>query len=583
MTKVRVLAAAVSLALGCGTAASRPIVEFPSQARLAELEAKPVTLPPLQTAEVPPEGWPVEPAGDPADAADGLWTPRSAWEKTFAREYSALGHSSALTRAMACAARELGRFYLAKQAPAPEPLQQFLTAACGVFAPSVGLQTLKANVPETDSDDVLLARWKNQIFSDLVARLLADARHVGFWFGRAHGRAVVAAAFESTPVDLQPLSPAPDANGDLTIEGRLDGAAEYIAGYANQGRFGVAACLVDPSVPRPEFRITCRMAPGDDMAWMQVVYAPPRSVLAQPIVQVLARRDLQRPLIYLQPAHAASQPVTDPATFGPAVLAALNAVRGEARLPAVRLADGQSAAATRVARHYFAAALGPSEFADMTSNAVQEMNTIALGLLAGWQVVGTIRDGTFFSALVPHTRDAGRWVDYALAMPLGRHALMAPDIDEVALGPALFDSPPAIGAVACGYRFHHSNDHTADVNQVLSRITSARQRSNLPPPARLKGMDAVLRRWLGGVQQGEWTPKDALQASLNDASSRYNASMQGLVVEATSLDALEIPAQVLSQANLQLEIGVTHYKPPGAAWAQLVIVVVFVSASGVAI
>ena len=53
--------------------------------------------------------------------------------------------------------------------------------------------------------------------------------------------------------------------------------------------------------------------------------------------------------------------------------------------------------------------------------------------------------------------------------------------------------------------------------------------------------------------------------------------------EATSLDALEIPAEVLSQANLQLEVGVTHYKPPGAAWAQLVIIVVYLTPEGVAI
>jgi hypothetical protein len=40
---------------------------------------------------------------------------------------------------------------------------------------------------------------------------------------------------------------------------------------------------------------------------------------------------------------------------------------------------------------------------------------------------------------------------------------------------------------------------------------------------------------------------------------------------------------VFSQANLQLEVGVTHYKPPGAAWAQLVIIVVYVSPTGLSI
>jgi hypothetical protein len=96
-------------------------------------------------------------------------------------------------------------------------------------------------------------------------------------------------------------------------------------------------------------------------------------------------------------------------------------------------------------------------------------------------------------------------------------------------------------------------------------------------------MDAVLRHQLDRVQKGEATPRSALQTSLNEATTRHRVSVQGLLVEATSLDALEIPAEALSQTNLQLEIGVTHYKPPGAAWAQLVIVVVFASSTGLAI
>ena len=151
------------------------------------------------------------------------------------------------------------------------------------------------------------------------------------------------------------------------------------------------------------------------------------------------------------------------------------------------------------------------------------------------------------------------------------------------MAPRCSTTRTAIGAIACGYRFHRDNDHTADVNHLLERITAARQRMNLPPPVRLKGMDAVLRRELARVQEGKWTPMTALQSSLQEASERYNAPTHGIVVEATSLDALEIPPQVLSQSNLQLEVGVTHYKPPGAAWAQLVIIVVYVSPSGLSI
>src|SRR4029077_3024539 len=137
---------------------------------------------------------------------------------------------------------------------------------------------------------------------------------------------------------------------------------------------------------------------------------------------------------------------------------------------------------------------------------------------------------------------------------------MAPDIEEVALGSAMFDDPKALGAVACGYRFHRSNDHTADVQRLLERVTTARQHMGLPPPARLKGMDAVLRRELARVQQGALTPMGALRVSLEEATSISRADTKGIVVEATSLEALQIPREILARPGLQLEIGVTHYK-----------------------
>jgi hypothetical protein len=69
---------------------------------------------------------------------------------------------------------------------------------------------------------------------------------------------------------------------------------------------------------------------------------------------------------------------------------------------------------------------------------------------------------------------------------------------------------------------------------------------------------------------------EALQRVLSRGVNQFGADMRGYVVEVTSLDALEIPAEVLAQPKLILEIGVTHYKPQGAAWAQFVILVIFV-------
>lgn len=42
-----------------------------------------------------------------------------------------------------------------------------------------------------------------------------------------------------------------------------------------------------------------------------------------------------------------------------------------------------------------------------------------------------------------------------------------------------------------------------------------------------------------------------------------------------SLEELEVPDEVLRQQTLQLDIGVTHHKAPGAAWAQYTILVIY--------
>ncbi len=200
--------------------------------------------------------------------------------------------------------------------------------------------------------------------------------------------------------------------------------------------------------------------------------------------------------------------------------------------------------------------------------------------MAGWQVAGTIRDGTFFSAVVPNTHDAGRWLDLALSLPLGRHALLARDIDAVAFGPALFGAPEALGGVACGYRFHHDDDHAADVAAVFGRIAAARVRLGLSPVKRMGGVAPLLARELALVNKGTVGPYDALRASLQVAAARSGSrALKGYLVEATSVDVVDLPPKFLSQPNLELEIAVTHYKPPGAAWAQLVILVIYDAAA----
>jgi hypothetical protein len=569
----RILLALVVLGTACATVPgppSAPVAQFPTPAALSAVESREVELPSVPAAEVPAEGWTIDPSRAPV-ATNEAWQPASPVEVAFASAFADAKRPARLTRALGCAAGEIGRFALEHGAAPPESLQRVVNAACGVFAPAVGFQSLRAQVPARFSEEDILGRFGAQLGAKLVARLPVDAVEVGFALVRAHGQLLAIADYDKAPVDLEPFTLVPDANDDVVVSGRLRGDTAYFGGYINHGPFGVKACSTDPSVPRPAFRVTCRAAREDETAWMEIVYAPPGTVLALPIAQILVRRDPSKPVSFQEPPYAQAHPIADAAAFSAAVLEALNATRARAGMKPVRLSTVESDTASRVARQYFAAALG--------AGGASDMNTVALGLLAGWQVQGTIRGGTFFAALLPATRDVGRWLDFALTLPLGREALLQADVEEIALGPAFLRQPDGMGAVVAGYRFQHGDDHTADVAAVLRRITEARTGRGLSLPKTLPGFDEVITAELGAVKRGEENPSQAMQASLQAAVRRYERSVRGLVVETISPENFEIPAQLLAQPNLRLAIGAVHYKPPGAAWAQLVIIVVYVSSA----
>jgi hypothetical protein len=250
------------------------------------------------------------------------------------------------------------------------------------------------------------------------------------------------------------------------------------------------------------------------------------------------------------------------------VVSSLNEVRVHGGLRPVQLAPAESARATRLAGHYFATALG-------RSGGTQESDEIALGLLAGWQIEGLIRDGLFTSSLAPHTHDAAQWLDAALTSPVGRAALLAPEIEALALGTVLLSQPDGLGAVVTGYRLYHGDDHSDDVKRLYARLLIARQRLGLGMPFRLEGMQHVMQTEFARIQSGQWQSRQALQAALDQAVHRFGSSMRGYVIETTSLDAFEIPEDLVRRKNLYFEIGVGHYRAPGAAWGQMVILVVF--------
>ena len=556
---------------GGGGGLSRPIVEFPSQDSLSRIESQPAPLPNIATGRVPEEGWAVNARDVAIDPAQAL-QPANAWEAAFAGELTQARSGVRLTRAMSCVARETGRFLLETRAPPPDNLLQFLIAACGAVVPSVGSYWLSGEPPAPMSDDQVLAQWRPQIKGEMLAHLPADATDAGFWYGRGKGRVVAIMTHVVSRVRWKTLSLVPDAQGNALLEGDLGEPAEYIVGYANQGRFGVAHCALDPSVARPRFRATCPMHKDDSAAWVQLIAAPPKHVLAAPFAQILLRRAPDQALTFDVQGYGEPHPVTGASDFSSAILVALNNVRAQAGLAPVQLSPGESARANRLAGHFFAETLGGS--------GGRASDRIALGLLAGWQIEGLIRDGLFTASMTTHTRDAGQWLTSALTSPMGRATLMSPDIEALSLGTVVLEQPHALGAVVTGYRLYHGDDHSADVKQLYARLLTARRRLGLGMPSRLGGMDRVLQAELTRVKSGLRGSAQALQAALDQGVHRFGAGMRGYVIETTSLESFEIPEDVVKRPNLYFEIGIGHYRAPGAAWGQMIILVIYADPEG---
>lgn len=561
----------LTISTACMSTQSKAVVEFPTPQALALIEAKVVKMPARKVGSVPKEGWVVD-TNLPAKSVLQPWQPDSPWGLAFTAAVAGSQRPLRLTAAMACVAHELGRYRLEFDAAPPPGLKKFIIGACGSVVPQVSVRVFGGEASEDMSEAQLLQAWRSKIESELLAQLPSSVSEAGFWFGRREGKALAMVAYNQAQVELKTQVLEPNDRGELVLEGRLDDEVDYFGGYINQGRFGVQSCLVDLGVARPQFRIVCAMAQEDRTAWVQLVYAQPKRVLAVPFLQLLVRRTLSEPLMFAETRPAEPESAVTPQEFARTVLEKLNTVRAQAELQPVKLSVAQSELATSLSGHFFAESLeqGSSQDADL----------IALGLLAGHRISGMIRNGRFLANWMPVTHNADLWLDAALDTPIGRTTLLSAEIEEIAIGPTLLAGSEGVGTLVTGYQLYHGNDHSQDVIRLYLRVAFARQRLGLSPPKRLGGMTKILNQELMKVNAGQLSPNDALDTALTEGVFRFGTDMHGCVFESTSLDALQIPEAVLNQPKLHMAIGVTHHKPPGAAWAQFAILVMFISYEG---
>lgn len=490
---------------------------------------------------------------------------------------SAEGVTARESDPMGCVAHELARLTLHLDGRAPEQsLRRFIAGRCGSVDAMPRYQTWVNEVDRRASDRQVVKGWRKGLTEQLRQSLAASpGSQVGLAFARDRERVAIILAVGEPVVLLQPFSRIVGPEGTLALEGRVRHDVQGIRALVNRGRHGVAPCELDPAVAAPGFRLTCQMAADDDAAWVQLMAVRPGHVLSDSVLEVLALRDEQAARSYEARGLDEEHPLSDEDEFRRKALQLLNGVRRQAGMAELKLAPEQSRITSSVTRPFFAAQFASEE------GATQMANTLTMGLMAGWSVRGgMIRGANLTATLLMDAQDPQRWLNDALSHPSGRSVLLDPDTGVLALGAALSEQPRGLAAVAVGYEFFDEDPTAGDregraLVERLARVRKARGLGGTRLVLNAGGMGEELRQ----IHAGETNPGDSLQRVMERVSRQTSRPVRGFIWATQSLDAVEFPPELLRHGDLQLTVGVTHYRAPAGAWGQYAVLFVVLGAA----
>jgi hypothetical protein len=555
-----VIGLVASCSVGCGAAVSAPRGSsgqtFPSRATLQELAARPAA--PDQASDrktLAVDDW--QPATDVgASATDAEALVQSA--------ASAQGKRSTIDPELSCAAREIGRFYATHQAFPDQQLQAYMAGVCGMSAPTFSMITW-STPNDTLVDPANQQQWRKAISDQLGPLLAHDPELIGAAQVSDGKNTAFAAVAAKSAVAWEGRSLVTNTAGEVELSGSVRTPAAFVYGMANVGAYGVSDCRSDPRVALPRFRLTCRLSDTDAAAWVDVQALPPGRVLSRSVARLLIRRE-GAALVYSAPTkNSAPETVTDPTAFTKRLLALVNEARTAARLPNLALATRQSETSFRLAPHYF-----DNEASDQIIN-----DQIALGLLAGWDVKGTIRTGDFYSNTLSGSLDPKRWLGFMLDQPSARRVLLDANARSIAIGADLRPRAQSMGALVSTYTFYDTDDHRADIQDFLARLNEHRSGLGLAPAkiTQAPEVNSALR-----TIKSSHSPEGALQTALEQVVAREQRGVEGFYIEATHLAHLTFP-EALLRPSITIAVSAAHHRYPEAAWGTLTLLVVLLDSS----
>jgi len=543
-----------------------PKSAFPSPQELEDLGEAPVPEKLFSPDVRPVDSWRLE-GPFPTRVGVTPYSEPTAWSALL--EEAARGRAGLVvpTEAMYCVARELGRFYLAHRGQPTDSLRHFIASRCHASVAQVGFAYIDGEVSPQRSEAQLYAHWENAVAEIIRSGVIGGPRTAGIWFGRSDGHAVVMVASGSRLVRVEPFSPQVGSDGKLEIEGEALGPAAKIEALVNRGRFGVATCNSADGVEPPRFRFVCEVDQRDLAAHVVVSITPPDRLLSHGGLSLLVWPGDETVDVYRLPDYAGPRPVFESDRVPGDFADLLNDVRREAGLGPVELDRVQSEIAAELAPHFFAAVFErePEVAADL----------VVLGMIAGWSVGGIVESGHFAAAWALRTNDLGQLLATALEYPVSRKALLAENIDRIAVGSMLetAEGRESVAAVFGTYALFDERSHDAVAAEVYAKLEADRRERGLGAPERLTDIAGFCRQAASRVNRGDHLA-NAMDALLRQSVEVLRAPVAGWIGEVRDLESLEFPEEYLTSPDLRVAVAVTHHQPEGQPWGSYVVMLV---------
>jgi hypothetical protein len=555
------------LLAACGSSRTAGVVaspRFPSREALERIVAAPLgesnTLAPVDVDRWELNGpFPDEIGLRPTEDTSP-WT-------TLVREVAGTANGLAVVSDdMQCVAREIGRFELEHAAPPARDLQDFIMERCGSTGVRLALRSLNVEAPDDVSDAQLIRRYRAQLVDELRNALSAGPMLAGIWVGR-HGRqATLQLALAERQVRLDGPAPRVDARGNIVLQGELLAPVAQLEVVANRGRFGVATCPLDASVQLPRFVATCPVDHARSATRIEIFAVPQGRILGQTALSLLVPSADSTGATFARATPISSRAVSNAEDAGRHLVELINAIREQAGLEALELDAGQLRTTCRAAPYYTAAAWGqlPANVAD----------TLALGLMAGWDVDGLVREGWFASTLGGSSRDLGAWLAMSLERPTLRRMLLERRAARIAPCAVLGPDGGIRGVLWTAYSLFQPENLRSDLSAYLQRVVRSRAAEGLPTPLYDRDLTAPIDHGLEGLRPGVKDLEAVLDEVLTDAVFAAMQDVRGWVIQTRAVECADVPRPLLEEPHLTIAIGGAYWIPRDDAWARLVILVV---------